>query len=77
MSTQLSEEGFRIGRRLRATGKLLLGGAEKQVKDYQTRFKGLDNVPVFVSADNSENEIKRHLESIKKRAKPKPKSAVA
>lgn len=38
---------------------------------------GLDNVPVFVSADNSENEIKRHLESIKKRAKPKPKSAVA
>ncbi|UCE11806.1 MAG: hypothetical protein JSW61_07705 [Candidatus Thorarchaeota archaeon] len=37
----MTEEGSPVGRKLRRTGDLLLGGAEKQVQSYRTRFNKL------------------------------------
>ncbi|MFX1368827.1 MAG: hypothetical protein ACFFAY_09535, partial [Promethearchaeota archaeon] len=40
----MSEEGSRITRRLKQTGDLLMGGANKQVSGYKTRFEKLSGV---------------------------------
>ena len=40
----MTEEGSRISRRIRRTGDLLLGGAQKQVTDYKGRFDSLSGI---------------------------------
>ncbi|TFG06884.1 hypothetical protein EU538_09575 [Candidatus Thorarchaeota archaeon] len=38
----MNEDGSKIGRRLKRTGDLLVGGAQEQVSSYKTRFEALE-----------------------------------